>query len=212
MTDGAPSPWDDFFQQNLIPAVLSYVVETWERMPKPTETDLEPAISYKLYCALLSAKDRNKHAFLIRYEDMEVDTDLEKVTGRKDIVFFPPFNDETIYLCIEAKRLNAIVSGVRKSLADEYVKQGMRRFVYRKYSRFVRHGAMLAYVLDGNVERAMKNVEKNIRNRLAELRMRNDGGFLDSTIRPSDPFTKETHHIREHETEIFRIHHMFASA
>ena len=124
MTVGDPSYWDDFFQQNLIPSVLSYVIATWEQMPMPGPSDLEDAISVKLYSALVNAKDRNTHPFLIRYQDVEVDTDLLKVTGRKDIVFFPSHQEE-IYLCLEAKRLNAVISGVRRSLADEYVKEGM---------------------------------------------------------------------------------------
>jgi hypothetical protein len=211
MTVGDPSYWDDFFQQNLIPSVLSHVIATWEQMPKPGLSDLEDAISLKLYSALIKAKDRNAHAFLIRYQDVEVDTDLAKETGRKDIVFFPSLQEQEIYLCLEAKRLNAVISGVRRSLADEYVKEGMQRFVDGKYARFVRHGAMLAYVLDGNTDRAMQNVENNIRNRLAELRMDKNGGFVASTIRPDDPRTKETRHRRAHEKAVFRIHHLFVA-
>jgi Nucleotidyl transferase AbiEii toxin, Type IV TA system len=45
--------------------------------------------------------------------------------------------------------------GVLKNLADEYVKEGMQCFVDGKYSRFVRHGGMLAYVLDSQVARAI---------------------------------------------------------
>jgi hypothetical protein len=211
MTVGDTSYWDDFFQQNLIPAILAHVVSVWEQMPKPGPSDLEDAISVKLYAALLKAKNRSAHAFLIRYQDVEVNTDLEKVTGRKDIVFFPSLQEEEIYLCLEAKRLRVVISGVLRSLADEYVKEGMQRFVDGKYARFVRHGAMLAYVLDGDTDRAMKNVENNIRSRLAELRMDKNGGFLASTIRPADPLTKETHHRRANETEVFRIHHLFAA-
>ena len=77
--------------------------------------------------------------------------------------------------------------------------------------RFVRHGAMLAYVLDGDTRRAMQNVDNNIRNRRAELRMDKNGGFLPSTIRPDDPRTKETRHRRAHEKAVFRIHHLFVS-
>jgi hypothetical protein len=211
MTVGDPSYWDDFFQQNLIPSVLSHVIATWEQMPSPGPSDLEDAISVKLYSALIKAKDRNAHAFLIRYQDVEVDTDLAKETGRKDIVFFPSLQEQEIYLCLEAKRLNAVVSGVRRSLADEYVKEGMQRFVDGKYARFVRHGAMLAYVLDGDTKRAMQNVENNIRNRLAELRIDKNGGFVASTIRPDDPRTKETSHRRAHEKAVFRIHHLFVT-
>ena len=211
MTAGDSSSWDDLFQQNLVPTVLSYVVETWERMPRPGPSDLEPEISFRLYCALVRAKRRNDHAFLIRYEDMEVDTDLERLTGRKDIVFFPSLQEQEIYLCVEAKRLNAVISGRRESLADKYVTEGMQRFIDGKYARFVRHGAMLAYVLDGDTDRAMKNVENNIRSRLTELRMDKNSGFLASTIRPADPLTKETHHTRAHEMAVFRIHHLFAA-
>jgi len=209
MTVGDSSCWDDFFQQNLVPAVLAYIIAAWEQMAKPGPSDLEDAISDKLYSALVKAKRRNDFPFLIRREDLEFDTDLAKETGRKDIVFFPSLQEEEIYLCLEAKRLNAVISGIRHSLADKYVKEGMRRFVDRKYSRFVRHGAMLAYVLDGNTNRAIQNVDNNIRNRLPELRMDKNGSLAASTIRPDDLRTKETRHHRAHEKVIFRIHHLF---
>lgn len=211
MIIGDTSNWDDFFQQSLIPAVLAYIVGTWEQMPKPGPSDLEDTISNKLYLALVRAKNRNDFPFLIRREDLEFDTDLAKITGRKDIVFFPSLQEQEIYLCLEAKRLNAIISGVRHSLADQYVKEGMQRFVDGKYARAVRHGAMLAYVLDGDTDRAMQNVESNIRSRLSELRMDKNGGFATSTIRPADPRTRETRHRRAHEKAVFRIHHLFVN-
>lgn len=212
MTAGDPSEWDDFFQQSLVPAVLAHVIAIWEKMPKLGPSDLEDQISVKLYSALRRAKDRNAHAFLIGYQNVEVDTDLEREIGRKDIVFFPSLQDEEIYLCLEAKRLNALVSGVRRSLADEYVKEGMQRFVDRKYSRFVRHGGMLSYVLDGDISRAMKNVDSNIRKRVAELRMNDNGGLITSTVRTDDPHCKETHHRRADEEAVFRIHHLFVAS
>jgi len=157
---------------------------------------------------LLKAKRRNDFPFLIRREDLEFNLDLAKETGRKDIVFFPSCQEE-IYLCLEAKRLNAVISGVRRSLADEYVKEGMQRFVDGKYARFVRHGAMIAYVLDGNTYRAIQNVENNIRSRRSELRMDKKGGLVASTIRPDDRRAKETRHHRAHEKAVFCIHHLF---
>jgi hypothetical protein len=210
MTAGDPTYWDDYFQQNLLPTVLAHVIATWKRLRKPGPSDLEDAISVRLYSALINGKDRNAHAFLIRYQDLEVDTNLEKETGKKDIVFYPSHQEE-IYLCLEAKRLNAMVSGVRRSLADEYVKEGMQRFVDGKYARLVLHGAMLGYVLDRDVDRAMKNVENNIRSRVEALRMDKNAGFLASAIRPDDPRIKETRHRRAHETVVFRIHHLFVA-
>jgi len=48
MIAGDPADWDDFFQQNLIPAVLSLVIGTWDRMEKPEQTAHENDISFKL--------------------------------------------------------------------------------------------------------------------------------------------------------------------
>jgi hypothetical protein len=76
MIAGDPAAWDGFFQEELIPAILSLVMSTWERMEKPGQTDHENDISRKLYAALKNGKDRNRHPFLIRYEDVEIDTDL----------------------------------------------------------------------------------------------------------------------------------------
>jgi hypothetical protein len=173
------------------------------------DSTLEDDISVKLYSALVKAKDRNSHAFRIDYQSVEVNLEVAAVTGKKDIVFIPTLQQEEIYLCLEAKRLNAVISGIRRSLADEYVKEGMQRFVDGKYARFVRHGAMLAYVLDGNTDRAIQNVENNIRKRLSELRMGKNTGLVTSTIRPDDCRSKETSHRRRHEKTIFRIHHLF---
>lgn len=211
MTVGDPSHWDDVFQQDLMPAILAHVIAVWEQMPKPGPSDLEDAISLKLCSALRRAKDRNKHAFIIGFQHVEIDTDLEKITGREDIVFLTSLQEQEIYLCLEAKRLNAVISNKRRSLASEYVKEGMQRFVDGQYAQSVRHGAMLGYVLDGDIRGAMKNVENNIRKRLTELRMDRNGGFLASTIRPDDPQVKETRHHRARETAVFRIHHLFVA-
>jgi hypothetical protein len=207
MTFGDASYWDDVFQWQLVPYVIDFIITTWKHMPKPESSEYENKISDSLYVALLRGKQRNASPFLIRREDLEFDIDLEKQTGRKDIVFYPS-SDEDIYLCLEAKRLNAVISGIRRSLAKEYVIDGMQRFVDAKYARHVRHGAMLAYVLDGDIDSAIRDVERNVRERLTELRMEGNG-FTNSSVRPDDLHTKETCHQRAHETVIFRIHHLF---
>ena len=208
MIAGDPADWDDFFQQNLIPAVLSLVVSAWEHMEKPEQTAYEDDISVKLYTALVTGKNRNQHPFLIRYQDVEVDADLEKEIEKKDIVIFPS-NLEEVYFCLEAKRLNALVSSKRRTLAGAYVREGMQRFVDGKYSRFVRHGGMLGYVLDGRISHAIRNIEKNIRTHARKLGMDASEGFLSSSVRPDDPSAKETLHRRSHETALFHMHHLF---
>lgn len=211
MIAGDSKYWDDFFSDSLIPLVVEHVLETWEAFEKPEPDEHENVTSRRFYCALMSGKNRNKHAFLIRHEDMEVDVDLAIQTGRKDIVFFPG-HEECIYFCLEAKRLNAMVNGVMTALSDEYVKEGMQRFVDRRYSKHVCHGGMLGYVLDGDVDRAIANVGKNLVRNCAVLWMTPPGGWTPSAICPADVKVKETLHNRPGDASPFRIHHLFVKA
>jgi hypothetical protein len=210
MTVGDSSEWDDFIAQGGAATVIALVLEAWALMRPPEPDELEKETSIRLYSTLIKKQDRQSHRFLIRYEDVEIDVDLEKETGRKDIVFFPG-HDGSLYFCLEAKRLNARISGVMTSLADEYVKEGMQRFVSGKYSRNVHHGGMLGYVLDGDVPRAMRNVLSNIRAHHAALGMDPPGDWRESPIRPDDAHAKETDHRRTHTDQRFLMHHQFVS-
>ncbi|OJW23418.1 MAG: hypothetical protein BGO49_02250 [Planctomycetales bacterium 71-10] len=210
MTIGDSSAWDDFISQGGVGTVIALVLDAWALIDPPLPDELEEATSIRLYAAMVKKRDRQAHRFLIRYEDMEIDVDLAKETGRKDIVFFPG-HDGDLYFCLEAKRLNARVKGVMKSLADEYVKEGMQRFVDGKYGRHVPHGGMLAYVLDGDVPRAMRNVLANIRARHMALGMAPPGDWAESAARPGDAFAKESVHRRSHTAILFRLHHQFVS-
>ncbi len=211
MTIGDSSAWDDFITQGGVGTVIGLVLESWALIAPPEPDELEEDTSIRLYAAMLKKRDRQAHRFLIRYEDVEIDVDLAKETGRKDIVFFPG-HDGDLYFCLEAKRLNARVKGVMKSLADEYVKEGMRRFVDGKYGRHVHHGGMLGYVLDGDVPRAMRNVLSNIRTHHAALGMDPPGEWTESRVRQGDDQSRESEHQREHSDQRFLLHHQFVSA
>lgn len=211
MTAGDSSEWDDFIASGGVASVLALTLDAWARIASPAEDELEERTSIRLYAAMVKGQDRQQHRFLIRYEDVEVDTDLAAETGRKDIVFFPG-HDGSLYYCLESKRLNARVNGVMKSLADEYVKEGMQRFVDGKYSRAVHHAGMLGYVLDGDIARAMTNVLNNIRARHATLGMDANGDWIESAHRPDDPNAKETAHRRGHTPVHFRLQHLFVAA
>jgi hypothetical protein len=208
MTVGDSSEWDGFIEGGGIASVLALTVEAWGQIVPPAQDEHEDDTSVKLYAAMVKKRDRQAHRFLIRYQDVEVDTNLATETGKKDIVFFPG-HDGNYYFCLEAKRLNARVNGVMKSLADEYVKNGMQRFVDGKYSRYVHHAGMLGYVLDGDVARAMTNVLSNIRAQHAALGMDPPGDWSDSPHRPGDPHAKETGHRRGHTATRFQLQHVF---
>jgi hypothetical protein len=211
MTAGDSNEWHGFISSGGVETVLSLVVETWERMAPPDEDELEERTSLRLYAAMLKARNRQVHRFLIRYEDVEVDTDLAKETGRKDIVFFPGHNGD-FYYCLEAKRLNARVKGVMKSLADEYVKEGLQRFAVGKYSRHVDHAGMVGYVLDGDISRAMTNVLNNIRQHQVALGMSSPANWEPCPHRIGDSHAKETRHKRVGVLDFLYVQHLFVAA
>jgi hypothetical protein len=211
MTIGDSTDWDNFILNGGVGLVIALTLDAWKQITAPAPDEREDDTSVRLYSAMVKKQDRQAHQFLIRCQDVEVDTDLTKVTGRKDIVFFPG-HDGDLYFCLEAKRLNARVRGVMRSLADEYVNEGMQRFVTGKYSRQIHHAGMLGYVLDGDVVRAMASVLDNIRRQHAPLGMDAPGDWIESPHRVGDPQAKETAHRRTHTPTRFQVQHLFVSA
>ena len=62
-----------------------------------------------------------------------------------------------------------------------------------QYSKMVRHGGMIGYVLDGKVSDAMNDVEANIRERHEELCMNPPGAFQPSAALAGESRARETH-------------------
>ncbi|AGA28573.1 hypothetical protein [Singulisphaera acidiphila] len=207
---GSPAEWDDFFSTNFIPQIIDLVLTSWQAMPAPASDQLEDRITVALYCSLSRNQSLCTLPFLIRVQDVEIDLELERETGRKDIAFFPALQAD-IYFCLECKRLNVVKEGETRAYSSEYVSQGMTRFVSRQYSPFVQHGGMLGYVLDGDVDRAKQNIEANIHARHLELGMDPPGNIERSSVRPENEHIWETHHHRALETPVFRIHHMLVT-
>ena len=185
------------------------MLKTWDEVDCPATDEHEDATTVRLFSAMVKAKDqKSTHSFLIRYQDVEVDFDLEKETP-KGHRLFPAVQRRGDIFRLKAKRLNVIKDGKRRALADEYVKEGMQRFIDRKYSRKICHGGMLGYVLDGDIGRAMTNVSGNIRANHQSLRMEPPGDWAASSIRPSDRAQKN-HGIRRAEpTAPISLHHLF---
>jgi hypothetical protein len=211
MTTGDSSEWDGFIENGGVATILSLALDAWHHMLPLAHDELEVVVSIRLYSAMVKKQDRQLHRFLIRYEDVEVDTDLAKETGRKDIVFFPG-HDGNYYYCLEAKRLNARTAGTMTSLADKYVKEGMQRFIEGKYSRHVFHSGMIGYVLDGDVSRAMTNVLNNIQKHHVALAMDAPGNWADCPHRHGDQHAKETEHQRRDATTRLHLQHLFVAA
>lgn len=130
--------------------------------------------------------------------------------GRLDIVFNLLVPSEEIYFCLEGKRLNVVTDDGKRTYASEYVRLGMMRFVSGQYSRAVRHGGMIGYVLDHEIGRAIERVEANVRAQWDALGMTQPEGLGRSVVLGrTEERARESHHRRKNENGTFCIHHLF---
>lgn len=209
---GSPASWADFLEQ-MLPQLLRLTIDSWRSLPGPLGSVREDDITNALCRALKANRDVRQLPFYVVTQMVELDPAPGQDLGRLDIAFRPsglsgPPN-ESIYFCLECKRLNVRSGGRIRTYASEYVLHGMMRFVSGQYSSAVRHGGMLGYVLDGNVPTAINNVAKNVRKRCAALAMQPPGELGRSTILPNETGARETEHRRKHDSALFQIHHLF---
>jgi hypothetical protein len=205
---GSQDQWANLIETQ-VPDILALVIDTWEAMPPPAGNELEDPVSVMLCRSLRQSRNRCDLPFRIDTQLVELDPAAGQDQGRMDIVFSPPVPREDIYFCLECKRINVRdEDGVRPYFV-EYVRFGMFRFVRGQYANSVRHGGMLAFVLNGDVSGAISGVEVNVRNLSGDLGMGAPGMFLVSSVRPEDARVRETRHSRAHHHEPFVIHHLF---
>jgi hypothetical protein len=209
MIVGDASMWSDTFPEDLIPRILELVIETWLPFPKPASSDHEVPITRRFKHALKQAKDFRRLPLRIEREPAEDDPGTGEELGRIDLKFLPAVSAlEEVYFAFECKRLNATVKGTRRTLASEYVTEGMMRFVTGQYASSVNSGGMLGYVLDGKSDEATTSVGQNIASRRTELRMSASADLERSALHPDNPSIRRTDHARSAQRE-FRIHHIF---
>lgn len=211
---GSPSDWAGFLER-MLPDILRLVVDAWRTLPSPLTDDREDEITEVLCRALRENRTVRELPLLVDIQMVELDPTMGQDLGRLDIAFRPtglagPPN-ESIYFCLECKRLNVVKNGRRRVYASEYVLHGMLRFVSGQYARAVRHGGMLGYVLDADVDGAMANVEANVRRHCVDLCMDAPGRLLPSSMLMGETKARESIHRRAHESVQFMIHHLFMS-
>ena len=111
------------------------------------------------------------------------------------------------YLAYECKRLNVKRDGRRRSLATQYVMEGLRRFITEQYAEGLPVGCMLGYVMDGDVPFARAKVIEALKRRKQEV------GFVGVSHPPVTPRSAEgfvSDHIRESGTAIEIRHTMLS--
>lgn len=78
------------------------------------------------------------------------DPELPEDKGRIDIRIMPinPFINDDAYYIIECKRLNATNTTGTTGLNSEYIKEGINRFVSKKYSTYHTTNGMIGFVVE----------------------------------------------------------------
>jgi hypothetical protein len=209
MVIGDADIWSDTFPEELIPRLLDLITNTWGTFVKPGPSEHEVPITRRFKHALKQAKDLRRLPVRIEREPAEDHPLTGQELGRIDLKFLPAVSAlEEVYFAFECKRLNASENGVRRTLAPEYVTEGMMRFVTGQYASAVYNGGMIGYVLDGRPEEAIRLVEQNIVSRTVELGMTPPAALGRSTVRPDNPFVRETGHSLQ-SVRLFRLHHAF---
>jgi len=205
---GNADHWLDLFE-SLVPDIVNLILEAWETMP-PIEADArEDPVSEELCRKLRAQRSLSGLPFQVHTQLVELESAAEPDQGRIDIVFVPLVPDEAIYFALECKRVNVLqTNGTVRRYFAEYVTQGLTRFVTGQYSHAVRHGGMLAFVLDADLSSATEGILRNIEANRQILGM--DGTEIQfSRYAPDNERMRETLHERNVDIGSVLVQHFF---
>lgn len=196
------------FPQKDIPHVLSAIFLAGESLWKKTASDHEDWISRRLYRRLIRIfpfRDGPLHIGL-QPEIVSVDSDDNMPAGKIDFIVSCGLGAE-IYFAIEAKRLR-VRSAIGRTDAgnDDYVNDGMMRFVTGQYAPLMSAGAMLGYVFDGDIRKARAGVAGYILKKAKKLKLMEPKQLTMSSIMPAKTVDETRHNIEE---RYFTMYHIF---
>jgi hypothetical protein len=204
---GNVDPWADTFPGELVPEILDVVIAAWARFPQPDGLEEEETITRRFRNTLRQERDFRKLPVRLDRECWLDEEASAEVLGRLDLRLTAAGQvREDVYFAFECKRLNVLFPSGKRSLASDYVEEGMMRFVESQYSPEQETGGMLGYVMDGQTDAAIEAVERALRARCAALKMDAPGGLAVSTLRPEQEVVKET--VHQLGSRRFLLHHV----
>lgn len=164
MVAGDPAAWAGRFRA-FDRQFLKSVVRVWPQCLAllPCQPD-EDTITINLVDLLQRdpATQRRFHWIEFQYEPFgHTPEGTAYSRGKIDMAVFLN-QDRDTYLAYECKRLNEQRDDGRRSLATEYVMDGLSRFIAGQYSENLPVGCMLGYVLDGAMDFAASRVRSRI--------------------------------------------------
>lgn len=164
MLVGDASQWADRFA-SIDDRLLHRIVAVWPRclalLPTNPEEDL---ITRNLINLLLKDEETRQLVYWMEYQFHVWAFTVDGLALDKGIVDMAVLLDQERerYLAYECKRLNVVYRAGRQSLAGPYVSQGLQRFFSEQYAETLPVGAMLGYILDGDLSFATASVHASI--------------------------------------------------
>jgi hypothetical protein len=181
--------------------LVEATLEAFDQGYRTTLSRKEDPISRQLVFALLRLQSKDGWEWLADYvingQRDELDAELETHLGRTDITFDLGGHHRFIWEC---KRLH--FNG--KTLYGEYRKEGVARFISRKYAKGYDHGGMLGFVMDGEIGKAVVGVETHLAAHRTELEI--EGRCFQQCIEPKDSRLRLSLHFPE---GCFKLFHCF---
>jgi hypothetical protein len=188
--------------------VMRLVFETWNKFSAPSHIRLEECITAIFMQALVDAYIAAGRNWFIVPEHPITDPNFGTQLGRNDLRFYLlDYPGQKVFFPLECKRLRVRTTSSFKHLADEYVKEGMQRFVDGKYSAEIPCGGMLGYVMDNQVDDSLASVQAEIEKYADNLKMKKKRPLCcPSSVLPSHRCSMDTFHRRS-DGEL-TIHHL----
>jgi hypothetical protein len=196
------------FPQWHIPVVLTSIFQAGETLRKKTANDREDWITRRLYARIIQIYPFRDGPLGIhlKQEIVYSDPDADTPAGEIDLLVSCGLGYKVCF-ALEAKRLRVRSSSGRfVSGNDEYVKNGIMRFVTGQYAPFMEASAMLGYVYDGETDKARSGIDRYIKSKATELKLKSPKRLMRSSILP-DMFVDETRHDLKKRS--FTIYHIF---
>ena len=208
---GNAAHWHDLLD-SLVPDIVELILAAWQTMPHIPPDSKEDPVSLELCRQLRAQRALSELPLTVHTQTVELNDDAEVDDGRIDLTFHPLVPSEKIYFALECKRVNVLQwNGEVRRYFAEYVTHGLTRFVTRQYSRAVRHGGMLAFVLDGDVKTAIDGVLRMVIAKTNEISLC-DVEIGPSRFAPKNELMRETIHSRSVEAGNVLVQHFFLAA
>ncbi len=205
---GKARAFEVLFPQKHIPIILISIFQAGETLRKKSPTEIENRLTRRL-CIKLNQIQIFRDGPLSIHPQQEIlssDPDKDTPEGYIDILVSCEFGSE-VYFAIEAKRLRVrSTSGRMDAGNDDYVNEGMMRFVSGQYAPFMKTGAMLGYVYDGNINKARSGVAGYIKSRGKELKLTSPKRLARASILADKAIYETRHGLKKRS---FLIYHIF---